>query len=133
MKFRKAGAFVGRTVCATFRYLHAIKQLLLRLFAVECAKHLFKLGGNLRVVCVIRHLYTAGFIPRGVGWALCRRLQVDTQVMEGYVVRLAERFACGFCAECGGNGYAPSTYKPRNVLWMFAEVVPNQLRSDNHE
>ena len=64
--------------------------------------------------------------------AECRRLQVDTQVMEGYVVRLTERFAYAEFATSVAK-WVRAQHVQTTQHWMFAEVVPNQLRGTNHE
>ena len=52
--------------------------------------------------------------------------------MEGYVVRLAERFAYADFAQSVAK-WVRAQHVQTTQHWMFAEVVPNQLRSDNHE
>lgn len=61
-----------------------------------------------------------------------RSIQIDTQIQEGYVVRLSDRFAY----EQFGNSLAKwvrSGHVQTDQHWMYAEIIPNQLAADEDE
>ena len=61
------------------------------------------------------------------GW--CRRLKVDSTVMEGYVVRLAGHFAYADFARSVAK-WVRSGHVQTDQHWMFAEIIPNQLQQE---
>ena len=62
--------------------------------------------------------------------ALVRDLEIDTDRQEGYVVRIVERFA--FTSfETSLAKWVRKGHVQTDQHWMFAEVVPNGLKTDS--
>lgn len=60
--------------------------------------------------------------------AICRTLSIDTECVEGYVVRLADAFSYADFANSVAK-WVRAQHVQTSQHWMFAEVVPNQLKA----
>lgn len=59
---------------------------------------------------------------------LCQQLSIDTQRMEGYVVRLADRFAYADFATSVAK-WVRARHVQTNQHWLAAKVTPNGLKA----
>jgi hypothetical protein len=63
---------------------------------------------------------------------LCQNLLLDTEHMEGYVVRLAARFHYQDFAHSVAK-WVRAQHVQTDQHWMFAELIPNRLKDTGHE